>query len=96
MKSFNVIHVMQCSIQRVLIICVIFIPFFTPLKLFNQITFLDSKIFSSRPYSWAFPKTFHMPFVELLAISERAAAIAIATGKKIGKINYFFYCLQLC
>ncbi|MCP9257062.1 hypothetical protein DINM_000303 [Dirofilaria immitis] len=34
----------------------------------------------ARPYGWAFPKTFHMPFVELLAISERAANIAIATA----------------
>ncbi|CAG9540507.1 unnamed protein product [Cercopithifilaria johnstoni] len=43
----------------------------------------------SRPYSWAFPKTFHIPFVELLAISERAAAVAIATGKKIAPMSLF-------
>ncbi|KAL3986002.1 hypothetical protein ACH3XW_40985 [Acanthocheilonema viteae] len=42
-----------------------------------------------RPYSWAFPKTFHMPFVELLAISERASAIAIAMGKKIAPMSLF-------
>uniref|UniRef100_A0AAF5PSW9 Erythroid differentiation-related factor 1 n=3 Tax=Wuchereria bancrofti TaxID=6293 RepID=A0AAF5PSW9_WUCBA len=42
-----------------------------------------------RPYSWAFPKTFHMPFVELLAISERAADVAIATGKKIAPMSLF-------
>ncbi|VDK70476.1 unnamed protein product [Litomosoides sigmodontis] len=48
-----------------------------------------SKSNKARPYSWAFPKTFHVPFVELLAISERAAAVAIATGKKIAPMSLF-------
>ncbi|EJD76683.1 hypothetical protein LOAG_16442 [Loa loa] len=51
-----------------------------------------AKVYKSdkiRPYSWAFPKTFHMPFVDLLAISKRAATVAIATGKKIAPMSLF-------
>ncbi|VDK83568.1 unnamed protein product [Onchocerca ochengi] len=43
----------------------------------------------ARPYGWAFPKTFHMSFVELLAISERAANVAIVMGKKIAPMSLF-------
>ncbi|VDN03422.1 unnamed protein product [Thelazia callipaeda] len=42
-----------------------------------------------RPYSWAFPKTFDMPFHELLTISERAANIAISMCEKIAPMSLF-------